>query len=696
MNKFLKFDQRYGMLRLPLGYSLGDLDTIRMMFGRQSENASIALPVLPPQIDQIDDSGEQGYLVFPPFDLSVKMTAFMEKTIVHVRELKGKGYDYNHPDFKKYLQVRDEIIAYIAEHLESVIEQERRLGIFNMFWLVITRIAVSSLNQSLVKLEASSETRFTVYPHIRSMLRQSLDQVYEKLNYRDELLRKSMPFYKSTIQTRLGASFNFNFVNEMLDNQLCLLENSIPPVDPLHMIRKLLVEENAQYFISYKDFEILFHSIKAWIEDAIGSGDDWLQSVIHYTMGMDPEIIRKADSNIIVFEPKFIFTMQDRLRRIPAVFPGRGGFRKKKLIDELDEKVFDQILVDYIKLARELQKAEIVTFFRNKIRLLGNEALTPSDDSKDVKAIDNRITYSLDVGSVINDLRNVTIMFIDLRASTELSSGTISSSQLIKTLYAFFDPALDIIGHYGGRIRFFAGDAILATFSDDNPVETRTLNAIRAGIAVQKMLSRTVSDKKLPLEGAGIGIHVGAVENAYIFRDDRSKFNTVIGLSANLTSRLSSGKSHSQERHADPLFRREISDLLQDILEHTKNRISPNVRDDIVNIFEAFTSTDSEQGISTKAYQKLPEVKDKPGSFRVNVINGILHNNGVAVSDTALKDLRSNQDLKERAWRDSTEFVYVDGDGIPELLLRPVGDAHLKGIPETTMVWSAQPAEGQQ
>ncbi|MBN1879838.1 adenylate/guanylate cyclase domain-containing protein [bacterium] len=694
MNKFLKYDERYGMFRLPLGYSLGDLDTIRMMFGRQSDNASIALPVLPPQIDQLGESDEKGYLVFPPFDLTVRINTFMEKTIVHVRELKGKGYDYNHPDFKKYLQVRDEIIAYIAEHLESVIEQERRLGVFNLFWLVVTRIAVETLNQSLIKLDASAETRFSVHPHIRSMLRQSLDQVYEKLNYRDELLRKSMPFYKSTISTRLGASFNFNFVNDMLDNQLCLLENNITPVDPLHMIRKLLVEENAQYFVACRDFETLYHSVKGWVDEAIASGDEWFQSVIHYTLGMDPEILKKAESNIIVFEPKFIFTMQDRLRRIPVSIPGRIS-RKKKLNDELDDKVFDQILVDYIKLARELQKAEIFAYFRNRIKLLGAEDWTSSNTNQEVKAIENRLTYNLDMGTIINDLRNVTIMFIDLRASTELSSGTISSSQLIRTLYAFFDPALDIIGHYGGRIRFFAGDAILATFSDDNPMEMRTLNAARAGIAVQKMLTSTVREKKLPLEGAGIGIHVGSLENAYIFRDDRSKFNTVIGLSANLTSRLSSGKSHSQERRGDPLFRREISDLLQDILENTKNRISPNVRDDIVNIFEAFTSADSEQGISTKAYQKLPEIKDKPGSFRVNVINGILHNNGVALSDAALKDLRANQDLKERAWRDSTEFVYVDMDGIPELVFRPVGDAHLKGIPETTMVWSAQPVEGQ-
>jgi class 3 adenylate cyclase len=692
MKKFLKYDDRYEMFRIPLGYSLGDLDTIRMIFCRSTDNSSVSLPVLPPQVDQINENGEKGYLVFPPVDMAARINVFMEKTIKHIRELKGKGYDYNHPDFKRYLETRDDIIAYLAERLESIIEQERRLGIFNLFWLAVTTISVDSLNQSLVKLDASVKTRFSVQPHLRSMLKQTLEQVYEKLNYRDELLRKSLPFYKSTILTCLGASFNFNLVNDMLDIQLSLLENNIPPVDPMHMIRKLLVEENSQYFITYKDFDVIYHSTKAWIEDKIAQSDEWFGSVVQQVIGISKDTISKIDSNVIAFDPRFVFAMQERLRRIPAVVRTRG-LRKKQLVDEIDEKAYDHLIVDYLKLSRELQITEIITYFRKKIKLLESTGTTTGIRTNKAKTLENRITYNLDLGTVISDLRNKTIMFVDLRASTELSSGTISSSQLIKTLYAFFDPALDIIGHYGGRIRFFAGDAILATFNDDNSVSHGTLNAIRAGIDIQKMLGQTVINNLMPLEGVGIGVHVGVLENAYIFSDDREKFNTVIGLSANLASRLSSGKSSSRERRADPLFRREINDLLQDILENTKNRITPNVRDDIVNIFEAFTSDDSNQRITRKAFQKLPEVKDKPGTFRVNVINGILHNNGIALSDAALKDLSANQVLQERSWRESTEFVVCDSEKQPLLVLRPVGDAHLKGIPETVMVWSAHPAE---
>ncbi len=694
MKKFVSYDDRYEIHRLQLGYSLGDLDTMRMIFCRNTKDSSVSLPVLPPQLDQIDENGEKGYLVFPPVEMAYRIDAFMEKTISHIRELKSKGYDYNHPDFKRYLEARDEIIFYLAERLESIIEQERRLGIFNLFWLVVTSMCVDGLNQSLVKQNASVNTRFAVQPHVRSMLKQTLAQVNEKLNYRDDLLRKTMPFYKSTILTRLGASFNFNFVNEMLDIQLSLLENYIPPVDPIHFIRKLLVEENSLYLITYKDYEVMYHSIRSWVEEKISQGDEWFGSIISHVLGISSTYLAKVDPDIIVFDPRFIFAMQDRFRGIPAVLRNKN-LRKKQLGDEIDSKAYDHLVVDYLKLARELQIAEIITYFRKRVKLFDDKSRTVSGSSEKTHALENKITYNLDIGAVINDLRNNTIMFVDLRASTELSSGTISSSQLIKTLYAFFDPALDIIEHYGGRIRFFAGDSILATFSDDNPGETSTLNAILAGIEIQKMLGRSDIDDLMPLRGVGIGIHVGMLENAYIFSDTRDKFDTVIGLAANLASRLSSGKSSSRERRADPLFRREINDLLQDILENTKNRITPNVRDEIVTLFEAFSQDESAPGGSKKAFQVLPEIKDQPGSFRVNVINGFLHNNGVVLSDAALKNLSDNQNLQERLGRNSTEFAAVDETNNPIFILRPVGDAHLKGIPETIMIWSAFPVDNQ-
>lgn len=147
MKKFVSYDDRYEIHRLQLGYSLGDLDTMRMIFCRNTKDSSVSLPVLPPQLDQIDENGEKGYLVFPPVEMAYRIDAFMEKTISHIRELKSKGYDYNHPDFKRYLEARDEIIFYLAERLESIIEQERRLGIFNLFWLVVTSMCVDGLNQ---------------------------------------------------------------------------------------------------------------------------------------------------------------------------------------------------------------------------------------------------------------------------------------------------------------------------------------------------------------------------------------------------------------------------------------------------------------------------------------------------------------------------------------------------------------------
>ena len=195
MNKFLTFDERIGIHRLPMSYSLGDLDTIRNIFGRYSQQSAVSLPLLPPFHDEMKDDGSLGFLVYPPSKLSSHLIDFLEKAVVHVRELKGKGYDYQHPLFKNYLSARQDTVAYMAECLEKVVSQERRLGIFNLFWLVVTKQLVNLQDEVLVKSSASANLRFLIHPHLKSLLNQVLEQVYEKLNITDGVTRKKIPFY---------------------------------------------------------------------------------------------------------------------------------------------------------------------------------------------------------------------------------------------------------------------------------------------------------------------------------------------------------------------------------------------------------------------------------------------------------------------------------------------------------------------
>ncbi len=696
MNKFLVLDENLGISRLPLSYSFGDLDQIRNMFGEHSRDASIALPKLPPMRDTIDADNRLGYLVYPPPNLSGRISDFLEKTAQHVRELKGRGYDYEHPLFKSYLKARDDVVSFLAGCLEGIVDQERRLGIFNIFWLAVTKMMVAALDEVLVRSSGNQRLRFAIHPHVRSMLQQVLNQVYEKLDFQDNVRRQEIPFHRETLKSKMGANFNFNFVSDVLNVQLSLLQNFVSPLDPLYEIRKILVEENSEYYLNYKDFTLFYESIRGYVSEAIDHKDDWVCTILSQIIGIPSDKLGKLNINCILFDPLVVFTLQETFRSIPARNSGKHlPFRKNTLLEAIGLKIWNQVLLDYIKLARELQKTEVITFFRDRILLLGPEYARTKDGSDEMAGLEGRITYDLSGRTVINDQRRVTLMFIDLRGFTEISAGLISTNNLKKALYGFFDPTLDVIEHFKGQIKFFAGDAILAVFGEGSKSEERTLNAIRTGIFINRMLRQLVKERVVPFEGVGIGIHVGQIENAYIFKDNQQKIDTIIGLPANIASRLSSGKSTSAERKGDPILVREMKDTLQDVLEQIKGKVAPNLRSQVVSVFEHKIARFAGDRPAMESYITLPESKAAPGQFKVSIVGGMLNNNGIVISEEAFNEIRAQHDFRSRPRGEEIEFAHSDPILQEDIVFWRVGDAVLKGIDGSTSVWAVRPAGGQ-
>jgi len=185
------------------------------------------------------------------------------------------------------------------------------LGIFNLFWLAITKQIILSLEKVLVKSGGNVKLRFKIHPHLKSLLNQVQELVYEKLNYKDDLTRRKIPFFRGTLKSKLGANFNFNFVNDMINVQLSLLESSISPLDPLFQIRRILIDENSEYYIEYKDFKIVYDSLESFVEQSIQSQDEWLLSILSHVFGLPVEKIHDLNINTILFEPQVMFLIQE-------------------------------------------------------------------------------------------------------------------------------------------------------------------------------------------------------------------------------------------------------------------------------------------------------------------------------------------------------------------------------------------------
>ncbi len=78
------------------------------------------------------------------------------------------------------------------------------------------------------------------------------------------------------------------------------------------------------------------------------------------------------------------------------------------------------------------------------------------------REIADKISYQFEKGKIINDLRHVTLLFLDLRGFTELSAGDISDHPIERTFIQFWS-TVNILNHFGGTIKTYA-DRILAAF----------------------------------------------------------------------------------------------------------------------------------------------------------------------------------------------------------------------------------------
>ena len=128
------------------------------------------------------------------------------------------------------------------------------------------------------------------------------------------------------------------------------------------------------------------------------------------------------------------------------------------------------------------------------------------------------------------------IWFCDLRDSTPLAES-MSRSQFLQLLNAYFEKVLEPVQKRGGEILRFIGDAALAIFpigSEPAAVAcARALDAANEAVAEMKKFN---AGRDTPLR-FGIGLHLGMVLYGNIGTPSRIEF-TVIGAAANEAARI--------------------------------------------------------------------------------------------------------------------------------------------------------------
>ncbi len=140
---------------------------------------------------------------------------------------------------------------------------------------------------------------------------------------------------------------------------------------------------------------------------------------------------------------------------------------------------------------------------------------------------------------VTGERREVTMMFTDLRNSTELSE-LMEPEAYIRLLNHYLKDMIFIIDGWRGNILEFVGDAIVAVFGAPQHNPDAASAAIYSAVAMQRRMARVNEwnhAQGFPTIQMGIGIHTGEAIVGCIGSEARMKYD-VIGRNMNLASRV--------------------------------------------------------------------------------------------------------------------------------------------------------------
>lgn len=140
---------------------------------------------------------------------------------------------------------------------------------------------------------------------------------------------------------------------------------------------------------------------------------------------------------------------------------------------------------------------------------------------------------------IAGERREVTMMFTDLRGSTELSES-MSPEAYLHMLNHYLKDMIFILDCWQGNILEFAGDAIVCVFGAPQANAMAARAAVFSAVAMQRRMTevnRWNASQGYPRIQMGIGIHTGLATAGCIGSETRMKYD-VIGRNMNLASRV--------------------------------------------------------------------------------------------------------------------------------------------------------------
>ncbi len=222
-------------------------------------------------------------------------------------------------------------------------------------------------------------------------------------------------------------------------------------------------------------------------------------------------------------------TVADRTRELRE--------RKDRLADQIDTlkgamaRVETGDLDVSVDAQREDELGELAHSFNHMVEDLRERSLLQQHVGEHtlemVRSTDDRSAGRPGEGRI----REVAILFTDIRGSTE-KIGRTDPESFVEQLNRTFDRQAEATARFGGSIDKFVGDAMIALFMEEKPLE----RALQCSVAIQCDFQQDPVTSSF-FEGLGIGVNYGPVLMGNIGGEERLDYS-VIGPEVNLGARL--------------------------------------------------------------------------------------------------------------------------------------------------------------
>ena len=171
--------------------------------------------------------------------------------------------------FDHFEQVLERVLA-------TIVDQERRLGLLNLFWLAHSKAVAEVLqeffSQPGIKVSISTQ----MHPFLKGVHRNPLERVWARFKHRNG----------NSLRQNLGAGFNTALIDCIIDDQLPFTEVSAARLN----FQQILVDNNKRFRLSFAEFREMNGAFRDRLRDVLHRKDPQLLDMIRrWAPGVRPE-----------------------------------------------------------------------------------------------------------------------------------------------------------------------------------------------------------------------------------------------------------------------------------------------------------------------------------------------------------------------------------------------------------------------